>query len=75
VLRGIFGQNRNGIIGCWRISHSIEFHNLYFSPNIKFLMKIGWAWHVTRMRAKRNASIVLLGSPEGKRILRRSRRR
>jgi hypothetical protein len=28
-----------------------------------------WAWHVARMREKRNAYKILVGKPEGKRPL------
>jgi hypothetical protein len=34
-----------------------------------------WARHVARMRGKRNAYRLLVGKPEGKRSLRRPRRR
>jgi hypothetical protein len=48
---------------------------LYYTPNIIRVIKsrrMRWAGHVARMGEKRN---VLLGKPEGKRPLRRSRRR
>jgi hypothetical protein len=34
-----------------------------------------WAGHVARMRKKRNAFRILVGKPEGKRLLERPRRR
>jgi hypothetical protein len=37
--------------------------------------KMTWAGHVARMGEKRNACRILLGKPEGKRPLRRPRRR
>jgi hypothetical protein len=37
--------------------------------------RIGWAGHVARMGAKRNAYRILVGKPEGKRPLGRPRRR
>jgi hypothetical protein len=37
--------------------------------------RMRWAGHVARMRAKRNAYMVLVGNPEGKRPLGRPRRR
>jgi hypothetical protein len=36
---------------------------------------IKWAKHVARMREKRNAYTILLGKPEGKKPLRRPKRR
>jgi hypothetical protein len=38
-------------------------------------MMIRWAGHVARMREKRNAHTILVGKPEGKGPLGRSRRR
>jgi hypothetical protein len=37
--------------------------------------RIRWAWHVARMGETRNAYRILVGKPERKRPLRRSRRR
>jgi hypothetical protein len=34
-----------------------------------------WEWYIARMGAKRNAYGILVGKPEGKRPLRRPRRR
>jgi hypothetical protein len=39
------------------------------------LRKIKWAWHVERMGEKRKACRLLVGEPEGKRPLRKPRRR
>jgi hypothetical protein len=58
--------------------HSEELLNLYSSPNIIRIIKsrrMRWAGHVTCMGDKRNAYRVLVGKPEGKRPLRKSRRR
>jgi hypothetical protein len=38
-------------------------------------MKMTWASHVARMEGKRNTCRLLVGKPEGKRPLRRPRRR
>jgi hypothetical protein len=55
-----------------------ELRDLYSSPSIIRIMKarrLRWAWHVARMGEKRNAYRLLVGKPEGKRPLRRPRRR
>jgi hypothetical protein len=64
--------------GGWRKLHNEELHNLYSSPSIIRMIKsrrMRWARHVARMGAKRNAYSILVGNPEGKRPLRRPRRR
>jgi len=50
---------------------------LYPSPNIVRMIKSRkrWAGHVARMEESRGVHRVLVGKPEGKRSLRRSRRR
>jgi ribosome biogenesis protein Tsr3 len=51
---------------------------LYSSPSIIRIIKsrrMRWAGHVARMREKRNAYRILVGTPEGKRPLGRPRRR
>jgi hypothetical protein len=78
VLRRIFGPNRDRVTGGWRELHNEELHNLYSSPNIIRIMKsrrMRWAGHVARMGEKRNVYRLLVGKPEGKRPLRRPRRR
>jgi hypothetical protein len=77
VLRRIFGSNRDDGAGDWRKLHDEELHNLYSSPNIIRMIKsrrMRWAGHVARMGELRNAHNIL-GKPEGKRTLRRTRRR
>ena len=67
---------RNENTGEWRKSHNAELHTLYSSPNIIRSLKsrrLRWAGHVARMEQSRNAYRVLVGKPEGKRPLRRSR--
>jgi hypothetical protein len=64
------------VIRGWRKLDNEEVRNLYSSPNIIRMIKsrrMRWAGHVTRMEAKRNACRVLVGKPEGKRYLGRSR--
>jgi hypothetical protein len=76
VLRRIFGPKRDEVIGGWTKLHNEEPHNLYSSPSIIRIIrtkKMRWAVHVVRMWQKRNACRILVGEPEGKRPLRRSR--
>jgi hypothetical protein len=78
VLRRTFGPNRNQVTGDGRNLHSEELHNLYSSPSIIRMIKsrrMRWVEHVTRMGEKRNSCRILVGIPEGKRPLGRSRRR
>jgi hypothetical protein len=78
VLRRIFGSKRDRVRGGWRKLHNEELHNLYSSPSIIRIMKSRrkkWAGHVARMGEKRNVHKLLVGKPEGRRTLGRSRRR
>jgi hypothetical protein len=74
----IFGPERDEVRGGLRKLRSEELHNLYSSPSIIRVIKsrrMGWAGHVPRMREKRNSYRILVRKPEGKRPLRRPRRR
>jgi hypothetical protein len=78
VLRRIFGPKRNEVTGEWMKLHSGELHNLYSSPDIIRQIKsrrMRWAGHVARMGEGRNMYTVLVGKPEGKRLLGRPKRR
>jgi hypothetical protein len=78
VLRRIFGPKRDKVTGDWRKLHHEELHNLYSSPSIIRIInsrRMRWAGHVARMGENRNAYRILVGKPEGKRPLGRSRRR
>jgi hypothetical protein len=77
VLRRIFGPNRDEVTAGWRKLRN-ELRDLYSNPSIIRIMKsrrMTWAGHVARMEEKRNAYKLLVGEPEGKRPLRRPRRR
>jgi hypothetical protein len=68
----------DGVKGGWRKLHNEELHNLYSSPSIIRIIKsrrMRWAGHVVRMGEKRNVYRLLVGKPEGKRLLGRPRRR
>ncbi|KAJ4445390.1 hypothetical protein ANN_07195 [Periplaneta americana] len=78
VLRKIFGAKRDEVTGEWRKLHNTELHALYSSPDIIRTItsrRLRWAGHLARMGESRNAYRVLVGRPEGKRPLRRPRRR
>jgi hypothetical protein len=78
VLRRIFGPKWDEVTGEWRKVHNEERHNLYSSPDIIRQVKsrrMRWAGHVARMGVEENVYKVLVGKPEGKRPLGRTRRR
>jgi hypothetical protein len=71
VLRRIFGPKRDEVTGGWRKVH-------ISSPSIIRMTesrRMRWAGHVARMGEKRNAYWILVGKPEGKRQLEKTRRR
>jgi hypothetical protein len=78
VLRRIFGPKRDKVIGGRRKLHNEELHNLYCSPSIIGIIEsrgMRLAGHVARMGENMNAYRILVGKPEGRRQLRRTRRR
>jgi len=77
VLR-IFGPKRDEVAEKWRKLHNGERNDLYSSPNIFRVInsrRMRWAGHVARMGDMRGLYMVLVGKPEGKRPLGRTRRR
>jgi hypothetical protein len=63
-------------MGEWRKLHNEELRDLYSSPGIMRIIKsrrMRWAGHVARMGEKRNAYRLLVGKPDGKRLLGRPR--
>jgi hypothetical protein len=77
MLRRIFGLKRE-VDGSWRKLHNDELHNLYSTPNIVRVIKsrtMRWAGHMTLLGEGRGVYRILVGMPEGKRPLRRPRRR
>ena len=77
MLRRIFGPNREQVTGEWRKLHNEELNDLYSSPNNVGVIqsRMRWAGHVARMGECKGVYRVLVGKPEGKRPLRRPRRR
>jgi len=78
VLRRIFELKWDKVIRGSRKLHNDGFNDLYSSPNILRVIKsrkIKWTGHVARMGERRGVNRVLVGKPEGKRPLRRSRLR
>jgi hypothetical protein len=78
VLRRVFGPWRDEVTGEWRRLHNEELNDSYSSPNIVRVIKsrrMRWAEHVARMGEEMGVYRVLVGKPEGKRLVGRPRRR
>jgi hypothetical protein len=78
VLRRIFGPKRDEVTGEWRKLPNKEPRYLYSSPSIiriKEARRMSWVGHLTRMEEKRNAYRLIVGKPERRRPLGRSRQR
>ena len=70
------GPRRDEVTGEWRRLHNEELNDMYSSPNIVRVIKsirMRWAGHVAHMGEDRGVYRVLVGKPEGKRPLGRSR--
>jgi len=77
-LRRVFGPKKDEVTREWRKLHNEEFSDLYFLPNIVRVVKsrrMRLVGHVARMGEGRGVHRVLVGKLEGKRPLRRPRRR
>ena len=72
ALRRIFGAERDEVTKKWRKLRNEELYDVYSSPNIIWLRR-RWTGHVARMGDR--AYRVLVGRPNGKRPLERSKRR
>jgi len=78
VLRRIFVPKRDEETGERRQLHNEELNDLYSSRNTIRMIKsrrMRWIEHVARMGESRGIYRVLVGKPEGKRPLGKSRRR
>jgi hypothetical protein len=59
VLRRIFGCKRDDITGEWRRLHNVELYDMFSSPNIIRVIRLGslrGAGHVARMGKRRGLS-------------------
>jgi hypothetical protein len=78
VLRRIFRPKRDEVTGEWRKLHNEELPDLYSSPSIIKIIKLGrmrWVGHTAQTGEKRNEYRLLVGKPEGKRPQGRQTRR
>jgi hypothetical protein len=78
VLRRVFGPKWGEVTGEWRKLHNEKLNDLYSLPNIVRVVKsrrMRWAGRVVRMGEDRCVHRVLVGKPEEKRPLGRTRRR
>jgi hypothetical protein len=76
MLSRIFGPKRDEITEELRNLHDEDLHNLYSSLNIIRMIKsrrIRWVGHVACLGKIRSAYKILVGKPEGKRTLGKSR--
>jgi hypothetical protein len=76
VLRRMFGLKMDEMTGGWRKQPNEDLRDLYTSPSIIRIIrsrKVRWAVHVVQMGEKRNMCRLVVGKPEGKRPLGRSR--
>jgi hypothetical protein len=74
----MFAPKRDEVTGEWRTLHNEKLHDLYSSPGIIRIIKLGtirWSGLVARLGEKRNAYRLLVGKPEGKKPLGRPRHR
>jgi hypothetical protein len=78
VLSRIFGPKRNEVRAKWRRLHNEELYDLHCSPNIVWVItsrKYRWVGRVARMGDRKGAYRILVGRPEGRRLVGRPRRR
>ena len=78
MLRRVFGPKRDEVTGEWRKLHNEDLSYLYsLLKNVRVVKsrRMRWAGHVARMGEGRGVHRVLVGKPEGKRLLGRPRHR
>jgi hypothetical protein len=72
MLRRIFGPKRDMVTGEWRKLHNEQLNDLHSSLDIVLVIKsrrMRWAGHVARMGKRRDVYRVLVGKPEGNKVL------
>jgi hypothetical protein len=72
MLKRIFGPKRDVVTGKYRKLHNEELNDLYSSLDIVLVIKsrrMRWAGHVARMGKRRDVYRVLVGKPEGNKVL------
>jgi hypothetical protein len=71
VVRRTFGPKRGGAVGSWRKLHDEEVHNLYCSPDVikNYQVREYEMGRALACMAKRNACSILVGKPEGRRLV------
>jgi len=68
----MFGPKKDEVTGEGRRLHNKEIYDLYFPPNIMWVIKsrkMRWAEHVSRMGGRIRVYKVLVGKIKGKRQL------
>jgi hypothetical protein len=78
VLRRTFGPKRDEVIAVRRKLHNEKLNELHRSPNIIQVIKLRgmrWTGHVTSTRERGGVYRIVVGKPEGRRLLGRPRRR
>jgi hypothetical protein len=76
LLKRVFGPKRDEVTGEWSKIHNEELNDLYSLPNIVRVVKsrrMRWVGHVAHTGEERGVHRVLVGKPEGKRPLGRTR--
>jgi hypothetical protein len=78
ALRKIFGPNRKDVIGGWTKLHNKELYYLYTSSYIVRVIisrRMRWMGHVAHIGEMIVEYRILIGKPEGRKLLDRPRRR
>lgn len=71
MLRKLFEPKREKVTGDWINLHDDERHNLLSSLNTVSVIKARketWSGHVEHKKEYKNAFVVLIGKPEGKKL-------
>jgi hypothetical protein len=53
-LRRVFGPKKEEVTGVWRKLHNVEFHNLYFFPDIRVIKsrRLKWQGYVAYVHGR-----------------------